>query len=80
LKEIKQKNKKLKEISWLQSHVIRAPLAKIMGLVSLLEDEIVHTLSNEQFEILQLIQKSSNELDEVIKQITDKTADLKSDS
>jgi PAS domain S-box-containing protein len=79
LKEIKQKNKKLKEISWLQSHVIRAPLAKVMGLVSLLEEEVAASLTIEQFEIFQLIQKSSNELDDVIKQITEKTADLKTD-
>ncbi len=79
LNEIKQKNKKLKEISWLQSHVIRAPLAKIMGLVSLLEEEVAASLTLEQFEIFQLIQKSSNELDDVIKQITEKTADLKTE-
>lgn len=79
LNEIKQKNKKLKEISWLQSHVIRAPLAKVMGLVSLLEEEVAASLTLEQFEIFQLIQKSSNELDDVIKQITEKTADLKTE-
>ena len=79
LNEIKQKNKKLKEISWLQSHVIRAPLAKVMGLVSLLEEEVAASLTLEQFEIIQLIQKSSNELDDVIKQITEKTADLKTE-
>jgi PAS domain S-box-containing protein len=79
LKEIKLKNKKLKEISWLQSHVIRAPLAKIMGLVNLLEEEVAASLTLEQFEIFQLIQKSSNELDDVIKQITEKTADLKTE-
>ncbi|PQJ10736.1 hypothetical protein CJD36_012255 [Flavipsychrobacter stenotrophus] len=33
LKSIQLQNEKLKEIAWLQSHVVRAPLARLMGLV-----------------------------------------------
>jgi hypothetical protein len=38
-------NKALREISWIQSHVVRAPLARMMGAISLLE--IVITSANE---------------------------------
>src|SRR5690606_17245277 len=30
---------KLEEIAWLQSHVIRAPLARLIGLVDILQNE-----------------------------------------
>jgi hypothetical protein len=38
-------NKALREISWIQSHVVRAPLVRMMGAISLLE--IVITSANE---------------------------------
>lgn len=36
--KIEQQNKQLKEIAWIQSHVVRAPLANLVGLTSLLKD------------------------------------------
>ena len=37
MKQIEQRNVKLEEIAWEQSHMVRAPLAKIMGLIELLK-------------------------------------------
>lgn len=70
LKEIEEQNKKFKEIAWIQSHLVRAPLARVMGLVDLLrnfvpgddKDEILHHLTN-----------SAKELDAIIINISDKT-------
>ena len=60
-------NQKLKEISWIQSHIIRAPLARIMGLVELIDATSPNI--DETKEILDYIKLSANELDEVIRAI-----------
>src|SRR5690606_9730683 len=38
IQNIEEQNRRLQEISWVQSHLVRAPLASIMGLVELLYD------------------------------------------
>lgn len=71
IKAIKEQNENLREISWLQSHVIRAPLARIMGLIQLIRNpDQDYTDKQKTLEYLSL---SANELDEVIRTITDKT-------
>jgi PAS domain S-box-containing protein len=69
VKAIEDQNKKLKEISWIQSHIIRAPLSRIMGLVPMITD-IQDPTDREQ--MLGYLMLSANELDEVIKGITEK--------
>ncbi len=61
---------KMKEIAWMQSHVIRAPLANLMGLVNMLDD-IPHT--EEQGELIAYLRSTSNELDSIIRNISSKT-------
>jgi PAS domain S-box-containing protein len=69
--EIEEQNGKLREISWIQSHVVRAPLARLIGLVSLLKDNKNDGLENQK--MLDYILISAGELDDVIKEITDMT-------
>jgi len=69
VKAIEEQNKRLKEISWIQSHIIRAPLCRIMGLIPLLEDNNVE----DKREILAFILSSAYELDAVIRKITEKS-------
>ena len=65
--EIASKNDKLNEISFLQSHVIRKPLANIMGLSGILSSmDLDANLKN----VNDLIIASAEELDKVIKDIT----------
>ncbi len=71
IKTIEDQNEKFKEISWMQSHVVRAPLARIMGLIPLIEN--ANELDTEIKKMLQYLFQSANELDEIIKNITDKT-------
>lgn len=72
LKTIEHQNLNLKEIAWMQSHVMRAPLARILGLLELLKDERPHM--NESIrEIVDLVNASSEEMDQVIREITTKT-------
>ena len=69
---IQDQNKVLKDIAWTQSHVVRAPLARLLGLVTLLQlGEESEELNKET--ILQYITDSANELDSIIKDISQKT-------
>jgi len=68
---LEEQNQKLREISWMQSHVIRAPVAKIIGLIPLINDVKENKLEREK--MLAYLLLSANELDEVIGDITEKT-------
>jgi light-regulated signal transduction histidine kinase (bacteriophytochrome) len=71
IEAIEKQNEKLQEIAWIQSHVVRAPLAKIMGLIDLLQN---HQLTDtEKGDMFIHILNSANELDAIIKQIVKKT-------
>ena len=75
INEIEDQNKRLKEIAWVQSHVVRAPLARIMALIDLLKD---HDLTEkEREEMHENIITSANEMDKIIKDITLKTSSSK---
>lgn len=66
IKAIEEQNKKIREMSWMQSHVIRAPLARMMGLMDLFMLDI-----NDKEQIVEYLQISAQELDTVIKNITE---------
>jgi len=70
IKAIETQNEKLREISWMQSHIVRAPLARIMGLIELIKD-IKQEKEKEQ--MLEYVLISANELDDAIKGITNIT-------
>ena len=67
---IELQNKKLREISWIQSHLVRGPLARIMGLVQIM-DKLKDR--DEMATVLEYLLLSANELDNAIKQISDKS-------
>lgn len=71
---IEKQNKKLLEIAWTQSHVVRAPLSRIMGLTELMKDST--DSEKEKEELLDLLQSSANELDDIIKNISEKTEQI----
>lgn len=71
IKAVESQNIKLQEIAWIQSHVVRAPLARIMGLVNQLSE---HQSCDTQKQILlQHTQKAACELDVVIKELVTKS-------
>jgi PAS domain S-box-containing protein len=80
IEAIEAQNKKLLDISWMQSHVIRAPLSRIMGLIPLLS-QFTEDYPEQQLLYDYLI-ASANELDQVIHSITDATivADVKNNN
>ncbi len=71
LKAIEEQNSKLKEIAWTQSHVMRAPVARLMGLINLLKKEELD--KTEKQEVLNFIFKSATEIDDSIKNIVERT-------
>lgn len=70
LREIEEQNKKFKEIAWIQSHLVRAPLARVMGLVDLLKN---FEPGDDKEELLLHLENSAKELDAIIINIADKT-------
>ncbi len=68
---IEQNNQTLKEIAWSQSHEVRAPVARILGLVSLINTLKLNT-APDLYEVLEMIETSASDLDDVIRKINDK--------
>jgi len=66
LQNLEDQNKTFREISWMQSHLVRAPLARIMGLIDLLKTSRENDLS----ETIDYILLSAHELDDIINKIT----------
>ncbi len=64
---IEQQNKKLQEISWLQSHAVRAPLASILGLTQLVADKDLNATDRQQ--LFSYLETSAKQLDSVIANI-----------
>ena len=74
IQKIESQNKKLKEIAWIQSHEVRGPLARVLGLVNIIQSHKDNgTNANE---VLDLLLKSIKELDAVIKSVVRKTEEL----
>lgn len=71
IKAIEEQNKKLREIAWIQSHVVRAPLAKLMGFIDVFKN--FNTPESEKQLLLNYIVSSAHELDVLIRDIADKT-------
>jgi PAS domain S-box-containing protein len=74
VKDIEDKNKRLNEIAWVQSHVVRAPLARIKGLIEFIKFMPAEELNLQ--EVLNNIMASADELDNVIHEIVQKTEQL----
>lgn len=70
IQAIETQNLRLQEISWMQSHKVRSPLARILSFASLLES---CTDLSDMKELLPLLKLSAEELDQVLKEIVRKT-------
>jgi PAS domain S-box-containing protein len=71
---IEKQNSQLKEIAWHQSHVVRAPLSRILGIIHLLELESLH--SEDAPFLLEQLKKSGEEMDNIIRNIVKETKSL----
>lgn len=77
LSTIEEQNKKLKKIAWTQSHIVRAPLSRILGIINYIESKPEDT--SDLLFFLQQLRVSAEELDVIIKQIVDETVTLNID-
>ena len=73
IQAVEEQNKKLQEIAWIQSHMVRAPLARILGVTDLLCDNKEEELSSE---LLSHLKISAAELDYIIRDIVKKTDEI----
>jgi signal transduction histidine kinase len=71
LNAIEEQKQKLSEIAWTQSHMVRAPLARMMGLINLLQYE--DNQDKNTRELLKHILDSAHEFDGIIKSIVQNT-------
>jgi FixJ family two-component response regulator len=71
IKHIEIQNNNLNQIAWTQSHILRAPLSRILGIVHLLQE---HEIDSEELSfLLEQIKISSNEMDTVVRKIVENT-------
>ena len=74
---IENQNLRLKEIAWTQSHVVRAPLSRMLGLIDLIKSNIIQPEELDEF--LGHLERSALEIDGIIREIVRKTEQLASD-
>lgn len=74
IRHIESQNEKLKNIAWTQSHVVRAPLARILSIISMIETQNEDT--KEQAFWLDQLKISSNEMDLIVRNIVNEAQAL----
>ncbi len=75
INSIETQNLKLKEIAWIQSHIVRAPLARMLGIINLIRN---YSIPREELTtLLMSLEASGKELDEIIRDIVKKTENVK---
>ncbi len=72
---IEKQNTKLQEIAWMQSHIVRAPLARMMGIIDLIKDDSLSELEKQEF--MDNLLSSAIELDNIVRDISNKTHEVK---
>lgn len=71
---IEEQNAKLRNIAWTQSHVVRAPLARILGIINLIETEKEN--QDDLLFWLSQLRVSCDEMDEIVKKITEEAQEI----
>ncbi len=67
---IERRNEKLSEIAWIQSHIVRAPLARMMGIINLLE--MGELDEKESLKLRKQLIMTAHELDTILYTIVEK--------
>ena len=74
--KIEKQNEVLKEITWIQSHVVRTPLSRLMAITNLLKEN--DNTEEEKIFLIDNISVSCNELDQIIQDIVSKSEKIRS--
>ncbi|HKK40214.1 MAG TPA: histidine kinase dimerization/phospho-acceptor domain-containing protein, partial [Cryomorphaceae bacterium] len=75
LNAITAQNEKLKKIAWTQSHELRGPLTRIMGLSNLVKQDGLKDITMDEF--LNYLNAAAGELDHVIKEIVEASEEVR---
>lgn len=75
IQKIEEQNNKLREIAWMQSHGVRAPLARIMGLINIINAGPPNGIELNQ--LLNYVLDSVNELDVLVRAVVKKSEELR---
>jgi len=67
---LENQNIKLREIAWTQSHIVRAPLARMMGIVNVIKNLEMDSIEYEEW--IEHFNNSANEFEKIIKDISTK--------
>jgi signal transduction histidine kinase len=65
--ELVQKNEQVKNITYHQSHTVRRPLANILGIIELMNNNKNNQDNTELLEMISLLKISADDLDKAIK-------------
>jgi PAS domain S-box-containing protein len=71
---LEKQNSHLRDIAFLQSHILRHPVVNILSIIELLN---LSDLTQEQADYFELIRKETARLDEIIKTIVNKSAEIR---
>jgi len=71
---LRKQNDVLKQIAFLQSHIVRSPLTNIQGILLLLDEG---GMSEENLAYFRLLKQAAGKLDDVIKEIVEKAIFIK---
>lgn len=75
LHQVEKKNRELTDIAYLQSHILRAPLANMLGIVQILKDPQIDTADKEA--LYNDLLKSLKDMDDRIHEVAEKTHQAK---
>ncbi|WP_295335078.1 response regulator [Flavobacterium sp.] len=71
LQTIEGQNMKLKKIAWTQSHIVRAPISRILGILNLIE--MLSYDSKEMPFLLHQLRVSTDEMDTIVREIVNES-------
>ncbi len=74
VRQIEAQNEKLKSIAWTQSHIVRAPLARMLTIMNAIDDNNKNL--DDTLMWLKHLRDSADELDEIIKDLVEKAQHL----
>lgn len=74
LEAIETQNEKMRDIAWTQSHILRSPLSRMMGIIDLIQNE---ELENSELKVfLGHLVDSAKEFDTIIKDVVEKAQQI----
>lgn len=70
LKDLENQNNVLKDVAWVQSHELRGPLSKILGMVDVVKNyENFDSIGMDKDQLLDEIDSSAKNLDRIIRKL-----------